>query len=131
MRRPEKVPDLFLHRAHDRADDGGQDGAAAGAADDVLYVERVAQSARCCRSRRRIDRATAEQTAENGRAADAADGASEDFGKLTQCRLFQRRADGLTADNTCNHLNDDRNERVRIHVPSPSIAASLLVPTPS
>src|SRR6266542_2516675 len=70
-----KPPGLLLHRIHDRADDGRQNGATTGAADDILQVQRATQSARCRRGCSRIDRTTAEQATEDGRAANTAHGA--------------------------------------------------------
>src|SRR5690606_28854343 len=97
---------LLLHRAHHRADDRRQYGAAAGTA--YRITEQAAESA--ASSRVRAGRAT-KQASEDCAAAHAADRTSKYLRQLSHRSRFQRGPHRLAADNTRDHLHYDWKKR--------------------
>jgi hypothetical protein len=100
---------LLVHRFHDGAYDPGKDRAAASAANCVS--DEATQRPTCsgigtC--------STPEQGAKKSAARDTAHRTAYDLGQLGHRHLLQDRADGLTAEDASNNLNDNRKKRFHI-----------------
>src|SRR5690606_5503918 len=85
---------------HHRADDGGEDGAAADTA------QRIAEQPAKRTAGRHVS-ATAHQSTKNLAARNAADRAAEEFRQLAHRRLLEGCADRLPADDAGDHLCND------------------------
>ena len=100
---------LLVHRLHHGTYYPGKDRTTARAANRI--AEKAAQ--RTARSRIGTRSAAKERTKECA-SSDTADRTANDLGQLGHCYLLQDRANGLTAEDASNNLNNDRKNRFHV-----------------
>ena len=109
---PNWVLVLLVHRLHDGSHDPGKDRTTARAADRI--AEKTTQRA----ARSRIGtRSTPNEGTEKCSSSDPADRTANDLGQLAHRHLLQDRADGLSAEDASNNLNNDRKNCFHVEIP--------------
>ena len=109
---PNWVLVLLVHRLHDGSHDPGKDRTTARAADRI--AEKTTQRA----ARSRIGtRSTPKEGTKKCSSSDPADRTANDLGQLAHRHLLQDRADGLSAEDASNNLNNDRKNCFHVEIP--------------